>query len=184
MGNSVDVAERDTPVTVEQMLLQYEIEQFLYREAALLDDRKFWEWYELLHDELEYWMPVRTTRARGDESREFAPIGGGAFFDENKHYIAERIRKLDTGYSWSEDPPSRTRHMVGNVRIVAQPNPNELRVANNFIVYRSRLAADEDFWAGWRDDTLRRTNGRWQIVKRHIFIDQVSLKSKNLSIFF
>lgn len=173
------------PATMlEQVLLQYEIEQFLYHEAALLDDRRFWEWFALLADDLEYWMPVRSTRSKGDESKEFAPIGGGAFFDEDKPLIAERLRKLDTGFSWAEDPPSRTRHYVSNVRIVSRASADEVRVANNFLVYRSRLAREEDLWAGWRDDVLRRTNGQWQIARRHIYIDQVSLNSKNLSIFF
>lgn len=177
-------AGRSEAATVERMLLHYEVEQFLYHEAALLDDRRFWDWYALLHDDLEYWMPARSTRAKGDEANEFAPMGGGAYFDEDKGLIAERLRKLDTGFSWSEDPPSRTRHVVSNVRIVATPTANEVRVANNFIVYRSRLARDEDLWAGWRDDTLKRSDGQWQIAKRHIYIDQVSLNSKNLSIFF
>lgn len=184
MSNTAERLNVADSSALEALLLQNEIEQFLYQEAALLDDRKFWQWYELLHDDLEYWMPVRSTRAKGDEANEFAPIGGGAFFDETKPLLAERLRKLDTGYSWSEDPPSRTRHYVSNVRIVERKSADELRVANNFLVYRSRLARDEDIWAGWRDDTLRRTNGKWQIARRHIFIDQVSLNSKNLSIFF
>lgn len=184
MSEAARLSETAGSSALEHVLLQYEIEQFLYREASLLDERKFWEWYELLADDLEYWMPVRTTRAKGDEASEFAPVGGGAFFDETKPLIAERLRKLDTGYSWAEDPPSRTRHFVTNVRIIERPKADEVRVANNFLVYRSRLVRDEDLWAGWRDDTLRRTSGKWQIVRRRIYIDQVSLSSKNLSIFF
>ncbi|CDO35243.1 3-phenylpropionate/cinnamic acid dioxygenase subunit beta [Novosphingobium sp. KN65.2] len=182
-----DLGEREKPAAVSSMaaaVLQHEVEQFLYHEAALLDDRKHWEWYELLAQDLEYWMPARSTRARGDEANEFAPPGGGAFFDENKALIAERLRKLDTPYSWSEDPPSRTRHYVSNVRVGAQRDNGELEVHVNFLIYRSRLARDEDLWAGKREDVLRRVGDTFQIVKRHIYIDQVSLNSKNLSIFF
>lgn len=39
-----------------------EIEQFLYREARLLDDRQFQEWLDLLTDDIRYWMPVRSNR--------------------------------------------------------------------------------------------------------------------------
>lgn len=170
--------------TLDDLLLQHEVEQFLYHEAALLDDRRFWDWFELLADDLEYWMPVRSTRAKGDEQNEFAPLGGGAYFDENKPYIAERLRKLDTPFSWSEDPPSRTRHFVSNVRIGEKRPDGDLLVHVNFIVYRSRLARDEDLWVGRREDVLRKVDGAWKIAKRHIFIDQVSLNSKNLSIFF
>jgi 3-phenylpropionate/cinnamic acid dioxygenase small subunit len=165
------------------LALQHEIEQFLYHEAALLDERRFHEWLELLAEDLEYWMPVRSTRARGDEANEFAPYGSTAYFDENRAYMEMRIAKLDTGFSWSEDPPSRTRHYVSNVRIL-EDTGDLVKVSLNFLVYRSRLESDEDLWPGRREDTLRRTASGWQIVKRHIFLDQVILPSSNLSIFF
>ena len=164
--------------------LQYEIEQFFYREANILDSRQYRDWLELLADDIEYWMPVRTTRAMGDEDNEFAKPGEGAFFDDNRHHLEERVKKLYTGFSWSEDPPSRTRHMVSNVRILNRPSESELQVECNFLIYRTRLARDEDIWVGRREDTLRRENGDWKIAKRHIFLDQVALGSKNLSIFF
>lgn len=175
-------ATRAVP-THEDMFLQYEIEQFLSWEAHLLDERRFHDWYELLADDLEYWMPVRSNRARGDEANEIAQLGEGAFFDETKELIYKRIIKLDTGYSWAEDPPSRTRHTFTNLRVL-QRNGDEVKVGLNFFVYRNRLAYDEDFWIGHREDTLRRADGDWRIVKRHLFLDQVSLLSKNLSIFF
>jgi 3-phenylpropionate/cinnamic acid dioxygenase small subunit len=94
------------------------------------------------------------------------------------------VEKLYTGFAWAEDPPSRTRHFVGNVRILEQPADATVRVASNFLVYRTRLAKDEDEWVGRREDTLRKVDGRWKIAKRHIFLDQVVLTSKNLSVFF
>lgn len=165
-------------------LLQYEVEQFLYYEAALIDDRRFEEWVELLADDLEYWMPVRSTRAAGDLENEFSRIGDVAFFDDDKPSMLQRLAKLRTGFAWAEDPPSRTRHCVHNVRILARPDDLTLKVGVNFMIYRSRLARDEDLWVGRREDTLRRSGESWLIAKRHIFLDQVSLAAKNLSIFF
>ena len=173
-----------TDSKTERLLLRLEVEEFLAHEAALLDDRKFRDWFELLDEDLEYWMPVRTTRAKGEEASEFAKIGEGAFFDETKPLMEERIRKLETPYSWAEDPPSRTRHITTNLRIVAQPKPDEVEVACNFILYRGRLANHQDIWVGSRLDGLRRHGNGWKIYKRHIFIDQVSLLAKNLSVFF
>ena len=43
----------------EKMLLQHEVEQFLYHEARLLDERKFDDWLALLTDDIHYWMPIR-----------------------------------------------------------------------------------------------------------------------------
>jgi 3-phenylpropionate/cinnamic acid dioxygenase small subunit len=178
---------RPTP-TIEDVLLQYEIEQFLYHEAAMLDARRFEDWFALLADDLEYWMPVRSTRSLNDMDSEFAKLGEGAYFDDDKEFMAQRVRKLFTGFAWAEDPPSRTRHLVNNVRILekTQGADLEVKIECNFIVYRSRLASDEDLWAGRREDCLRKrgADGAWLISKRHIFLDQVSLSSKNLSIFF
>jgi 3-phenylpropionate/cinnamic acid dioxygenase small subunit len=164
--------------------LQYEIEQFLYWEADLLDRHRYHEWLDVLTDDLEYWMPIRSTRQQGDEDQEFTRPGQGAFFDDTKELMEERVRKLDTGFSWAEDPPSRTRHFVSNVRILERPSETEVVVACNFMLYRSRLAKDQDIWAGRREDTLRKVGGQWKIARRHIYLDQVVLGSKNLSVFF
>jgi 3-phenylpropionate/cinnamic acid dioxygenase small subunit len=163
--------------------LQYDVEQFLFHEAALLDDRRFEDWLNLLAGDLEYWMPVRSTRALGDEANEFAKPGESAFFDDDKASMEQRVRKLYTGFAWAEDPPSRTRHFVSNVRIDAVDG-EVVDVRCNFIVYRSRLAADEDLWVGRREDRLRRDRESFLIARRHLYLDHVSLSSKNLSIFF
>lgn len=169
---------------LEDVLLQHEIEQFLFAEAALLDERRFEEWLLLLADDLEYWMPVRSTRSAGDEEFEFAKFGEGAFFDDDKPSMEQRVRKLRTGFAWAEDPPSRTRHYVANVRVLSGSPETGLRVGCNFMIYRSRLSSDVDLWAGRREDTLRRGAGGWTIAKRHLFLDHVTLDSKNLSSFF
>jgi len=169
--------------TADAMQLQYEVEQFLYYEAALLDERRFTEWLDLLDPELEYWMPVRSTRALGDEASEFAKLGEGAFFDDDKASMEQRVRKLYTGFAWAEDPPSRTRHNVNNVRI-RECRDNLITLECNFFIVRTRLANDNDFWSGLRRDVLRQGGHGFALVKRHLFLDHVSLDSKNLSSFF
>lgn len=178
-GNMPDVQK-----LVGNLALRLEIEEFLANEAHLLDQRMFREWLDLVTDDVEYWMPVRSTRARSDMANEFAKIGELAFFDDDKSLLEERVRKLDTGYSWAEDPPSRTRHIYTNLRILDHSIDDEVDISCNFIVYRTRLERDEDIWVGRRDDKLRRVNGSWRLAKRHIFLDQVSVVSKNMSILF
>lgn len=180
----VSPADRNLqPEKLARIERQYEIEQFLFHEAMLLDDRRWDEWLDLLADDLEYWIPVRSTRALGDEMNEFAKLGESAFFDDDKPSMEMRVRKLRTGYAWAEDPPSRTRHCVSNVRL-GEPSGDELLVHCNFMLYRSRLANDEDLWVGRREDLLRSAGTGWKIVNRHVYLDHVSLSSKNLSVFF
>jgi biphenyl 2,3-dioxygenase beta subunit len=169
---------------LEELWLKHELEEFLFLEAALLDERRFEEWMSLFSDDLEYWMPVRSTRLAQDAEFEFARLGEGAFFDDDKASMQQRVRKLRTGYAWSEDPPSRVRHFVSNVRIVEHLAGGAMRVSCNFLIYRSRLDVDEDWWVGRREDVVFRAGDSWKIKRRHIFVDQVVLDSKNLSTFF
>ena len=172
------------PATVmSRIMLQFEIEQFYYAEAALLDDRRFDEWLALVADEAHYWMPIRRTMTSNELDREFTAPGAMAFFDDDRMMLAARVKKLATGYSWSEDPPSRTRHLVTNVRIV-RDEAGELAVDTNFHLYRTRLNSEEDNWIGSRKDVLRRTPDGLKIVTRHIFLEQTVLLSRNLSSFF
>lgn len=173
-------------ISVEDVILQYALEQFFYEEAALLDARKFKEWFELLDDDLEYFMPVRTNRTRDEQDLEFSKPGtSGAYFDDDIRSMRERVRKLYNEFSWSEDPPSRTRHSVSNLRIIER-NGDLITTSCNFFIYRSRLASEYDLWSGRREDTLRAVDGApgFKIVKRHIYLDDVRLRSKNLSSLF
>ncbi len=168
---------------LSQMALQYEIEQYYYTEAALLDDRRFDEWLALFAEDAHYWMPIRRTMTNNELDKEFTAPGAMSFFDDDRMMLAARVKKLDTGYSWSEDPPSRTRHLITNIRIV-RDEASELRVHTNFHLYRTRLNSEEDNWIGSRKDVLRRTSDGLKIVSRHILLEQTVLLSRNLSSFF
>jgi 3-phenylpropionate/cinnamic acid dioxygenase small subunit len=171
----------DGPIAA--MLLQFEVERFLYDEAALLDARRFEEWLQLFSEDTHYFMPIRRTRTKNELDREFTQHGEMAFFDDNKLSLSRRVKKLATGRSWSEDPPSRTRHLITNVRVL-EVRSDELDVESNFHLYRTRLKSEEDSWIGSRRDTLRRAGASFQIAKRAIYLEQTVLLSRNLSNFF
>ena len=172
----------DRPATIEDVVLQHEIEQTLYREAALLDAHDYDGWLDLLTDDVTYWVPVRSTRSADDADREFSAVGEAAFFDEDRRMLELRTTKRQSGYAWSEDPASRTRHCISNVRVVER-HGDEVMVNANMIVYRSRLDLDVDWWVGRRVDRLRKVGGRWKIARREVYLDQTVLTSKNLSTF-
>ena len=170
-----------TAVTVE---LQCEIEQFLYLEAALIDDGEFHDWLALFADDIHYWMPTRYNRTRRERDREFSKPDELAFFDEDLASLKVRVKRLDTGMAWAEDPPSRTRHLVTNVRIQPRAIEGEYDVSSNFLLYRTRLETDLNIFAGRREDVLRRTADGWRIARRKILLDQNVVLAKNLSVFF
>jgi 3-phenylpropionate/cinnamic acid dioxygenase small subunit len=180
----LETSIREEPIAVADLVLHREIERTLFREAALLDAHDYRAWMQMLTDDIVYWMPIRQTRGAGDTSQEFTSPGDAALFDENRKTLELRIEKRLSGYSWSEDPPSRTRHCIMNVDILERHGDDEVSVAANIIVYRCRLDTDEDWWVGRRVDRLRRVGGQWKIARRAVYLDQTVLKAKNLSIFF
>ena len=173
-----------------------EVERFLYREARLLDERRFHDWLELLTDDVHYRMAARPNRyprsskaiAMLDRQRyvEEDPAGEDALalFDETKETLTGRVARLDTGMAWAEDPPSRTRHFIANIEVEAGNTDGELKVWCNYLVYRSRGEMEQDFYVGAREDVLRQVNGSWRIARRRLILDQNVLSAKNLSIFF
>jgi len=167
----------------ERMLLTFEVEEFLYREAALLDDRKLEEWLALCTDDIHYWMPIRRTMQVKDIANEFTKPGGMAYFDDDKRTLDMRVQRLKQRGAWAEDPPSRTRHIVTNVRITSIDG-NEIGVAASFLLYRTRLDSEEDSWIGRREDLLRRENGALRLARRHIYLDQTVILSQNMSNLF
>jgi len=178
--------EENTQVGVELLadaLRQFQVERFLTNEAALLDAHRYAEWVQLFSEDTHYFMPIRRTRLRKQVSQEFTKPGEMAFFDDNKDILLARVAKLATGSAWAEDPPSRTRHIVTNVRVV-EDDGNELEVHSNFILYRTRLKSEETTWIGSRQDLLRRHEGSFLIARRHILLEQTVLLSQNLSNFF
>lgn len=177
-----DLASR-TPVGVSPAL-QHEVEQFYFAEAKLIDDRRFDEWYELLADDLVYWMPIRRNFQTGRSADEWGSADDIAVFDDDKETMGWRVKRLSRGMAWAEEPPSRTRHLVTNV--VIQPNgDDELEVESAFLVYRTRLETQVDHFVGARHDLLRRHSEHgFQIARRHILLDQSVLLANNISIFF
>lgn len=166
-----------------EALQQFEVERFYTDEAALLDAHEYEEWVKLFSEDTHYFMPIRRTRLRRELTEEFTKPGEMAFFDDDKEILVGRVAKLLTGAAWAEDPPSRTRHLITNVAVRAQ-HGDELEVASNFLLYRTRLKSEETTWIGSRRDLLRPHDGSFLIARRHIFLEQTVLLSANLSNFF
>jgi len=170
---------------LERLLLEREIEQFLYMEAELLDEHQFNDWIELIADDIHYHMPIRRNvkfgewaRANSDSESEIS------WFDEGKSTLAGRVRQLNTGIHWCEEPWSRIRHIITNVQIV-NIRGDEIDVRSRFFVWQNRLHDEVNVFVGKREDVLRRdpTTG-WKIAKRLILLDQNVLLAKVVTTFF
>lgn len=154
-------------------------QEFLAREAKLLDERRFDEWFELLDDEIVYHVPIR--EARIDYAEEHA--GGGYRIKDNKALIKVRIDRLKSGYAWAEVPPSRTTRVVGSV--MADPNEDGTITAESaMLMYRQRgHDATGELIPVRRVDVLRVTAEGPRLLRRDAYIAEVVLSTSNLGVF-
>ena len=170
---------------LERLLLQREVEEFLSMEAELLDERRYNEWIELIAEDIHYHMPQRRNVKFGEQHRENTSADDEiSWFDEGKRILAGRVRQINTGIHWAEEPLSRLRHIIANVQVL-DVDGDEVKVRSRFIVYRNRVQDEVDLFAGKREDTLRRDSETgWKIAKRLIILDQNVLLAKNITFFF
>lgn len=169
--------------------LKHDVEEFLYEEAELLDQRRFSEWLDLLADDLVYFMPMRRNVKHGEHAaRENTRRGQDiSWFDEDKWTLAKRVEQIQTGVHWAEEPLSRVCHMISNVQVTdAKPSvqdAQEVTARSRFLVYQNRVQYETYVFVGKRTDVLRRMHGGWKIARREIILDQNVLLSKNLTVF-
>lgn len=156
---------------------------FLYHEADLLDKNKLNDWFELLTEDIEYRIPIRTTRGRL-EKNEFSD---DAFFMKEDHEsLRSRIDRLETEYDWSENPPSRSRRFVSNIKI-DHIGESEIALRSNLLLYRTRSdKTSYDLLSCEREDTLRWVDEDLKLAHRRALLDQTVLgleSGRSLSVF-
>jgi 3-phenylpropionate/cinnamic acid dioxygenase small subunit len=174
---------------IAHILLKQRVEEFLYHEAELLDERCYEAWLELLADDVRYWMPMRRNVKFGELEREFTREGQDInWFDEGKDTLTRRVQQILTGVHWAEEPLSRICHMLSNIHLLdVKPSvsePFEVAVKCRFLIYRNRVETETDILVGKREDVLRRVSGQWKISQRKVVLDQNVLLTKNLTFFF
>ena len=160
-----------------------EVLEWLVEEAELLDHRQFERWLERIAGDVSYRMPVRQTLDSTGDDAESATF---YHLDENYESLWVRVQRLVGGMSASENPPSRTRRHVSNVRVAVGAAADELEASSYLLFMRSRRDdPDYEIISCERHDRLRRVDGdRLVLASREIVVDQSRLGLRNLSVFF
>jgi 3-phenylpropionate/cinnamic acid dioxygenase small subunit len=176
------------PERLAYLDLMREIEDFLYREADLLDEREYDQWLDLLTEDIVYWMPMRKNVSYANRTKDITAEDDVAWFHDDKDTLRKRVKQIQTGIHWADEPISRVAHVITNVRL-AEPisvlaEGAKATTKCRFIVYRNRLESETDLLVGRREDTLTRVQGALKIARRKIILDQSVLLAKNLTMFF
>ena len=154
------------PAHLQAVLLREEIEDFLYHEAALLDEWRLDEWLALFTDDATYVIPA-TDIPDGDPRTDLMIL------DDDLPRLRGRVERLLSRRAPRESPWSRTRRFISNVR-VRQVDGDECRVTAAFLVYRIRLGQSGPY-IGRYEYTLRRAGDSWKIRHRRAVLDQAAL---------
>jgi len=144
-----------------------EVEDLLYREAALLDDWRLEEWLEMLSEDAIYQVPP-TDVPEGDARNTLFIIADDAV------RIRSRVKQLMGKSAWAENPHSRTRRMISNVRVLGREG-DDILVTANFAVYRMRYES-VDTYIGHYDYRLIRTGNQLKIRERRAILDNEALR--------
>ena len=175
--------------------LQHEIEQFYYREARLLDERQYQQWLALCTLDIQYVMPGRgnplvDNAERGQESmihidRELEGLDsdGLPVRHEVHLHLSMRVQRATAPNSWAENPPARTRRIIGNVEI-HEASDDQLAVTSNFHLFYARPGSESFLYAGQRRDVLRCSEGALQIARREVVMDLSDIDYPTLGLFF
>lgn len=150
-----------------QGISREQIEDFLYDEAALLDEWRLDQWLELLTDDAGYYVPS-TDMPEGDHRTSLFLIADDAV------RLRSRVKQLLGKSAHAETPRSRTRRLISNVRVRGREG-DTLHVTANFVVYRMRYEL-MDTYVGRYEYTLVQQDGALKIRERKAILDLEALR--------
>ena len=149
--------------------------EFLYREARLADEARYAEWEALWTDEAIYWVPA-TTNPDVDPNRQISHIY------DNRNRIATRVKLLQSGYRYSQEPASSMRRLISKIEVEKTEN-GEFVVGANFLLAELSIQAKHEMhlWAGRTTHTLRWVGDELKMSQKKIVLVNAAEPLPNLS---
>ncbi|WP_338602715.1 aromatic-ring-hydroxylating dioxygenase subunit beta [Sulfolobus tengchongensis] len=153
-----------------------EILSFLYKEAMLLDDKKYKEWLSLLTEDFEYKIFLVDFVPYTNEGPKLITI-----LDEDRKAMERRINRLYTEYAWAEDPQSHTLRVISNVMIESKVD-NVYNVRSYLVLHRDRGDLKDEVFYAKRNDKIVKVNEGYKLSKRDVIIMESILRERNVSL--
>ena len=148
-----------------------ELEDFLFNEAALLDEWRLDEWLGLFDEGARYLVPAAGAADDTD------PTTTLFYIADDHHRLAERVKRLLKPTAHAEFPHSRCRRLVSNVRILGGTD-QAFRVTSNYVTYRSKMGTTQIYF-GHHVYEMRKAGRKLLITKKTSFIDADDIRDQN-----
>ncbi|MAG29918.1 MAG: hypothetical protein CL908_03370 [Deltaproteobacteria bacterium] len=193
MSESITALPVDGPIDRE---LICRVEQFYFREARLLDERKFQQWLGLVTEDIRYTIPARYVPLNDPEKRgtealhavdqelSGCEVDGLPFREEDFLTLSVRVDRSFKINAWAETPAARTRRFITNVEAWQSDAEAECRAFSNFMLSFSRHGTENFFYTGHRRDRLRPKGDGFQIAEREVILEQNVITTPTLGLFF
>ena len=148
---------------------------FLHREARLADEARYAEWLALWTDDAVYWVPA-TTDPAADPDKHLSHIY------DNRGRLETRVKLLQTGYRYSQEPASPMRRLISNIEVAPAEN-GELVVESNFALAELAIQAKREmhWWVGRATHRLRRAGGELRMCRKKVVLVNAAEPLPNLS---
>ena len=149
--------------------------EFLHTEARLADEARYAEWLALWTDDGVYWVPA-TTDPAADPERHLSHVY------DNRGRIETRIKLLQTGHRYSQEPASLMRRLISNIEVTAADN-GELIAESNFALAELAIQAKRElhWWVGRTTHRLRRVDGQLKMCRKKVVLVNAAEPLPNLS---
>jgi len=135
-----------------------EIEQFLYREAHLLDTQRYEEWLDLWTEDATYWVPL--------EQGQSDPFETSSIIHDDRTMLELRVKQARHPRAHARLPLARTVHQVGNIMVVSKEN-SEIKVASTLQLVEFR-SERQRVWGALVEHRLRRATGGFRIAHKRV----------------
>lgn len=161
--------------SMSQLLVdRKQIEEFLIDEAAYLDEEKFSEWLDLFTEDSFYWIP--------SNQDDIDPNTHVSIIYDDKNRLEERVWRLQSGLAYGQEPKSRTRHLVTNVKVL-HCEEDKVIVTSNFILVELRRSI-QTIYSGRLEHHLKQTDTTWKIASKKVELINNNEFLGNLSFLF
>ena len=149
--------------------------EFVYREARLADEARYAEWLALWTDDAVYWVPA-TTDSGADPDQHISHIY------DNRGRLETRIKLLQTGHRYSQEPASLMRRLVSNIEAAPVEN-GECVVESNFALAELAIQAKREmhWWVGRTTHRLRRVGGELRMCRKKVVLVNAAEPLPNLA---
>jgi benzoate/toluate 1,2-dioxygenase beta subunit len=136
------------------------IEQFVYKEARLLDARRFEDWLALFAEDAVYWVPA------GHD--DIDPTQHVSVIYDTLAGMQKRVGRLNSGFAYSQEPASRTHRLISNVEVVGDAEDGQAIEVSAMMLLVELSRHRQTIHSARCEFRLRRQGDSWKIARKKV----------------